>query len=173
MGYNTFKRKESFMKKIIFVLILSLISSISFAKDGSSGCGPGWYVFNDNSLISSALRATTNGILAITVTIGMTMGTSGCSKHSIVKNEKRNLKFATENYFEIAAEATRGQGQFLSSFGEMLGCKGINNAQFKNEMQKSFNKIFPSLDVNPENLLKETYILILNNESLRNSCFAA
>lgn len=160
------------MNKFILSLIFVLVSQMSFAKDGSSGCGPGWYLLDDNSLISSALRVTTNAILFPTVTIGMTMGTSGCTKHSIVKNEKRNLKFATENYFEIAAESTRGGGHFLTSYGEMLGCKGVNNAKFKVEMQKNFHKIFPSLDANAENLLKETYILILNNESLRNSCFA-
>lgn len=36
----------------------------------------------------------------------MTFGTSNCTKHSIVKKQKENLKFATENYYAIAADST-------------------------------------------------------------------
>src|SRR3989338_10205309 len=111
------------MKRFLIVLFL-LVSQAGYSKDGSSGCGPGWYLFNDNSILSSALRATTNAILLPTVTIGMTLGTSGCTQHTWVKYEQQNLKFTTENYFEIAAESTKGNGQFLATFGEMLGCRG-------------------------------------------------
>ena len=58
------------MKKIILIVLVAMFSTQLLAADGSSGCGPGWYVTKKNSLLSSAIRATTNAILIPTVTLG-------------------------------------------------------------------------------------------------------
>ena len=47
------------MKKVLIALFFLNFSLVSFAKDGSSGCGPGWYIAKDKSILSFALRATT------------------------------------------------------------------------------------------------------------------
>ncbi len=135
--------------KIIITLILVAFSFTTFAKDGSSGCGPGWYVAKKNSLLSSSLRGTTNGILAPTVTFGMTFGTSNCTKHSIVKSNIEDLKFATENYYEIAADMSKGEGQFLSAYSTLIGCSE-NSILFKNELKKNFGKLFPDKKDEPK-----------------------
>ena len=98
------------MKTLILFILATVISGTAYGADGSSGCGPGWYILKDNSLVSSALRATTNGILVPVVTLGMTFGTSNCSKHKIVKKEKESLHFVTMNYFELKA------GQYRSVY---------------------------------------------------------
>ena len=85
-------------------LALALLSATSaFAADGSSGCGPGWYIFKENSMVSSALRATTNGWSSPVVTIGMTFGTSNCAQHKLVMNDKRGLHFVTHNTNNLLA----------------------------------------------------------------------
>lgn len=161
------------MRKLTILFSLTIFSTISIAADGSSGCGPGWYVAKKNSLLSSMIRATTNGLLAPTVTIGMTFGTSNCSKHSIVKREKESLKFATENYYEIATQASKGEGEFLSVFAETIGCSQNSLPQFGQEMKRNFSKIFFKNDQNPNILLEKTLHLIFENSSLRNACFTA
>lgn len=157
------------MKKVL--LIISLLFSFTvMAKDGSSGCGPGWYIFKKNSLVSSALRFTTNAALVPLVTLGMTLGTSNCSQHKLVKTEKESLKFATENYYEIAADAARGEEQFLDSFASTIGCKKDSQKVFNQKMQKNLGKYFQPSKVNPEELLKQTYIFILQDKELVQSC---
>jgi hypothetical protein len=158
------------MKKIIIVLGMLLGTLSVYAADGSSGCGPGWYIFKENSLVSSSLRATTNGFLFPSTTIGMTVGSSNCSKHKIVKTEKESLKFATENYYEIATQAAQGEGDFLTSFGSTIGCGQESLDTFKSEMKVNYEKLFDGTSASPEELLKRTYIIILENRELLYSC---
>ena len=158
------------MQRILLACFLTVFSFSLLAADGSSGCGPGWYVFKKNSILSSALRVTTNGILFPTVTIGMTFGTSNCSKHSLVKTERESLKFATENYFEILTEAAKGEGEFLHSYAATLGCQKDGVKTFQKEMKKNYSKLLLKDSVNPQELLKNTYIIILENKELTHSC---
>ncbi len=159
------------MKFLISILVLGFTLG-AFAGDSSSGCGPGWYIAKKNSLLSSSIRGTTNGILAPTVTLGMTFGTSKCSKHSIVKNEVEDLKFATDNYFEIAADTAKGEGEFLTAYSELMGCHGVHSKRFKNKMKSNFKKLFNFNEVKPEELVKETYKTILTDQELFKACFA-
>lgn len=158
------------MKKMFFLLLAIGLYSTAYSRDSSSGCGPGWYLFKKNSLISSALRATTNGILIPTVTLGMTSGTSNCSKHSIVKTEQESLKYATENYYELISQVAQGNGEFLNQFSDVIGCNRSSIDTFKKELRSNFNKIFPKHEANSEKLLLETYKIILNNKTLLYSC---
>jgi len=159
------------MKNLILSLLVLSVSVSAFAMDGSSGCGPGWYVAKDNSLLSSSIRATTNAILIPSVTLGMTFGTSNCSKHSIVKLEKERIKFATENYFEIATDSAKGQGEFLAAYGELMGCSVESIELFSKSMQGQFKTIFSKDNIEPEGLVKETYKVILQNSKLTQACF--
>ena len=157
-------------KFCLFTFITVQCIGLSHAKDSSSGCGPAWYILKKNSLVSSALRATTNNVLMPIVTIGMTIGTSNCSQHSIVKNEKRSIKFATDNYFEIAADAAKGNGEFLASFADTIGCSQSALPSFQAKMKKNFKKIYNQSKVDPREMLKQTYILIFSDQKLTQSC---
>lgn len=125
------------MKKLVLLAFFTLISSNLFAGDGSSGCGAGWYVFKDNSLISSALRATTNATFLST--IGMTFGTSNCSKHSIVQKEREAIHFAEANYDTLMIEMGQGKGEFVAALGGLVGCEG---AEFGSAMQANYERVF-------------------------------
>lgn len=155
--------------KIGLIIIASLFSFNIFAKDGSSGCGPGWYVFKKNSIVSSLLRATTNGLLAPTVTLGMTFGTSNCSKHSIVKTEQRTLHYITHNLYEVKSDSAKGQGDFVTAFGKVIGCQEKDLNYFNKGLQQNYETIFKD-DASHEDILKETYRLILSDPILLKSC---
>lgn len=151
-------------------LALTLFGSCSlFAADGSSGCGPGWYLFKENSLVSSAFRATTNGILFPSVTFGMTFGTSNCTQHKLVLKEKESLHFVTENYFEVQADMARGAGQYLSTLGQTLGCDASAIPYFEQKAKDHFKTLYKS-DAKPEGVLLETYKMILNDQKLLKAC---
>ncbi len=156
------------MKKLAVVFALVFGASV-FAGDGSSGCGPGWYVFKKNSLVSSSLRATTNGILFPAVTLGMTFGTSNCTKHSIVKTEDKSLYFVTQNYIELKTEVAKGNGEFLQAFGQTIGCKNQDLPYFSRKLQDKYEEVFKDKASNEE-VLMETYKVILTDPTLVQSC---
>ena len=157
------------MKHMISFLFLALSFNI-FAADSSSGCGPGWYIFKETSLVSSALRATTNGILFPTTTIGMTVGTSNCTKHKVVINEKKSLHFTTHNFFELKEEATLGKGQFISAFTETLGCRASGTEQIGKGLKDHFKQVFEPGHQNPDKVLLEVYKVIFSNPELSKLC---
>jgi hypothetical protein len=155
------------MRLIVFLTLFS-ISLVSQARDGSSGCGPGWYVFQDNSLISSALRSTTNGFLFPTTTIGMTLGTSNCTQHKLVLHEKKALHFVTHNMYELKVEAAQGQGAYLQAMSEIIGCPQSHQKLLQKQLKANHNKVFEQ--ENPEKILKHIFIEILSHAELTQAC---
>lgn len=154
--------------KSCLISIVVLFSINTMASDGSSGCGPGWYVFKENSILSSSLRVTTNAIFFPTTTLGMTLGTSNCSKHKLVRTEKESLHFAISNFYELKAEIAKGNGEFLTAFSQVLGCKSHTQKAFNKKLKKNFEEIFKT-EV-PANSLREIYRVILQDTELVNSC---
>lgn len=156
--------------KNIFIGIIVLLSTNAFASDGSSGCGPGWYLFKKNSLVSSSLRATTNGVLYPVVTIGMTFGTSNCTRHSIVKKEKESLHFVTHNRYELQSEVAKGHGEYVSALAETIGCMPGAKSHFINKLQDNYEKIFSNNNSTPDAILLETYKIIFSDKTLFQQC---
>lgn len=151
-------------------LLVSGLGLNSFAGDGSSGCGPGWYLFKENSLVSSALRATTNTVLFPLMTIGMTVGTSNCTQHKLVLKEKESLHFATMNHFELKRDVVKGGGEYLSAFAETMGCPAAVQTQLNQGLRKNADKLYPSRDVAPQDVLLEVYKTILTDSELTRQC---
>ena len=146
------------MKLIKLFVAMALLASttVVMAGDSSSGCGAGWYIFKKNSLVSSALRSTTNALLLNTV--GMTSGTSNCSQHSIVKVEKEAIYFPEANHNQLMLDIARGEGEYLNAFSEIVGCK---EDKLGKSLQTNFNKTYS--DVN-ENSVKVLDKIVLHGE---------
>lgn len=157
------------MKKLVMIITICM-SQLANASDGSSGCGPGWYILKENSLVSSFLRVITNAALFPSTTIGMTVGTSNCSQHKIVETEKESLHYATMNYFEILSEASRGGGKYTDAFATTIGCQKSVRAEFNSELQKHYQDVFFQDRSNPEKLLLNVYKMIFQDEKLLKSC---
>lgn len=157
------------MHKFLIALV-AVFSINAFAADGSSGCGPGWYVFKDESLVSSALRATTNWILFPVFTIGMTFGTSNCTQHKLVLKEKESLYFATMNHYELKRDVARGTGEYLSAFGETMGCPMSAQSRLNDQLKENYSRLYPSDKVEPSGVLLEVYKTILSDHELTAKC---
>ncbi len=153
------------MKKLLVVLAIVGTAAVSKASDSSSGCGLGWEVFKDRSLVSSLLRSTTNAIASNS--IAMTLGTSGCAKHSIVENKLESLHYAEANFHNLMIEMAQGQGQYVEAFAQTLGCKGAEK-EFSQEIQKSYSTVFAN--PTPANMLLSVQKEMANNASLSMNC---
>jgi hypothetical protein len=131
------------MKRSLMIAAFALFfgSLAAHAEDQSSGCGLGWQVSNKNSLLSSSIRNTTNGI-ASNQTFGMTSGTSGCAKHSIVQNDKKGIHYAEANFQNLQVEMAEGHGEFVENFASVLGCSPASYGEFSNTMRAHYSEIF-------------------------------
>jgi hypothetical protein len=157
--------------KSFFVTVAILTSCMAYSADGSSGCGPGWYILTENSLVSSSLRSTTNGMLAPVATIGMTFGTSKCTKHKIVLKEKESLHFVEQNYYELKTQAAQGGGTYVTALAQTIGCSTGAEVQLSRELQKSYQTVFPArIQPQPDSSLIEVYKIILQSPELSQKC---
>jgi hypothetical protein len=153
-----------FKKSLALVSFIFIMSSAQ-AADSSSGCGVGWMVFKDNSLISSALRSTTNAIFFNT--IAMTFGTSGCARHSIVMNDKKTLHFAESNHDVLKLELAQGSGEHLNGLSHLMGC---SPDAFSSTLQKNYGQVFNKESISPRELVNNIQAQVLSNQDLAQSC---
>jgi hypothetical protein len=135
------------MKKILvlvgsFALLSASQLSVAQANDGSSGCGLGWEVSQKQSLLSSSIRTTTNTFLPNT--FSMTSGTSGCAKHSIVKNDEKAVQYAVSNHDSLIVEMAEGRGEFLAGFAQALGCDAASYSAFSSFAQSHYDSLVDS-----------------------------
>lgn len=153
---------------MLLLLVYSITPHLQ-AADGSSGCGPGWYVFKDNSFVSSFLRAVTNNLLSPIVTLGMTFGTSNCAKHSLVKMDKQSEHFATVTFDKLRQEVAQGSGVFIEAYTETFQCDATGSLQLTNQLQRNYAKIFQE-PVLPETIVKHTLEVIKADPTTRTHC---
>lgn len=139
------------MKKagLLFVLCALLSFFTVRADDNSSGCGVGWMILKENSLVSSSFRSSTNATFFNT--IAMTFGTSGCAKHKIVKREELPAYFANDNLDQITIDMAKGEGPYLATLAYTLGCQDIKT--FSSKVQENFSVL--SSNQNGADLVKQ------------------
>ncbi|MDQ3232644.1 MAG: DUF3015 domain-containing protein [Pseudobdellovibrionaceae bacterium] len=152
-----------------FALFMLALSGTVRAADGSSGCGPGWYILKQNTMLSSIGRAITNSFLFPVSTIGMTFGTSNCAKHSLVEENQRSLHFATRSYDILRQDMARGAGRHLDAYLATFGCNVLARQNLAGQMQAAFEKeLF--LTIQPEALVETTAEMIHASAALASSC---
>ena len=135
------------MKHLVFLFVL-VTTSIAFAEDKSDGCGLGWQVTKKMSMVATTTRSTTNSI--IPNTFGMTSGTLGCARHSVVLKDKAPQHFVEANYETLLVEMSMGQGEALQAFSQVLGCDSKALGQM---VQENYSAIVPRAGVTPSEIL--------------------
>lgn len=153
------------MKLIIGLIGLVMASSV-FAADSSSGCGMGYEVAPKQSLVSSSTRSLVNATFSNS--IAMTLGTSGCAKHSIVKNDAKGIHFAEANMNQLAVEMARGNGEFVAGFASVFGCQ--DSSAFGSMVQAKYESVLPSAQTSGVELYNNVKAEIRNNATLSATC---
>jgi hypothetical protein len=138
--------------RLILIAIVALLPALSNA-DSSMGCGLGTMIWKKNSIVSALFRATTNHSFSSQL-FGITTGTSGCSQHSIVKREMYPVYFAEANLPELRYEMAQGQGEYVATFAEVLGCSNSVQAEFTNWARGSYSKLFSNPNATSQDFLK-------------------
>ena len=159
------------MKLRALCILMTLGAVPAFAADGSSGCGAGWYLFKNNSLLSSMSRAYTNATFSNT--IGMTSGTSNCAKHSIVKNERAADYFMEANIHTVMVEMAQGGGEHLGALAMAMGCDVGAASAFDSVTQAHYSEIFSSENSSAADALQNLRSVVRSDSQLRNRCGGA
>ena len=140
------------MKKFIICTLLSALAATpAFAASGkaNTGCGLGtvmWAGRADNSIMSQASQATTNGSFG-TQTFGITSGTLECGTPAkVVQNERLN-HFVRANMDDLAKDIAQGRGESLDTFAELLQVPVNQRPAFNARLQQNFDKVFTSSTV--------------------------
>jgi len=134
------------MKNTIKLLTLALVvalTSSAYALNnskgyGPAGCGLGAYLLGDQKGAMQIIAATVNGTSG-NQTFGISSGTLNCGASAFSASRDVDL-FIETNHDLIAEEASFGEGETLSSLGELMGCQ--ETAKFNSFMKKNWSKIF-------------------------------
>ena len=95
-----------------------------------------------NSLLSSFGRYITNTVLIPIVTLGMTFGTSNCSKHSLVSADYESLRYAEKNLPLLKQGIARGHGMVLTNYLGTFGCQFHETERLTSILQQNYGEIF-------------------------------
>jgi len=141
------------MKKLLIgsLAALALTSSAYAAANTNTGCGLGSIVIKDQStVVMQVLAATTNGTSG-NQTFGISSGTLNCdAPRRVASNDKLN-RFVAENMDELALDISAGQGETLSTVAKLMNVE--DTASFSAKLQKNFNNIYASQNVNSANVI--------------------
>ncbi len=151
---------------ILFTIIMACLFCAQLLAESSSGCGLGWQVLKKNSLMSSSTRITTNHLF-LNQFFGTTSGTSGCSKHSIVKKESKAKHYLQANYENLRLEMAMGGGEVLAGLINSFGCGNHVTGIFVKEMRDEYSSIFQN---NSKNAYTKVQNIIDGNHNLSNNC---
>jgi hypothetical protein len=163
------KNKNTIFGSLLLgAVILFAYTQSSQAADSSSGCGLGWEVTQKQSLLSSAIRNTTNTFLPNT--FSMTSGTSGCQKHSIVKNDEQAVIYAVNNQHSLLMEMAQGKGEFLNGFAQTLGCDSSRYSDFAKLTQSHYSEIVKASSSDGIELYRQVRSQMESSPALKGQC---
>jgi hypothetical protein len=161
-------KKKAFVMGVLAVLVVGFGQNVARAEDQSSGCGMGWKVAPKQSLLSSTTRAYVNATFSNTS--GMTSGTSGCAKHSIVQKDKEAIHFAEANQGQLMIEMAQGQGENLRGLAAIMGCSSTGATAFGKSIQQNYSRIFPNSETSASQMLDAVRTVISTDRTVAVQC---
>lgn len=150
-------------------LITVIVTPNSAWAVGDAGCGLGSLIFTENAKISQTLAVTTNNSL-FTNLFGITSGTSNCSATQLTKNDIEAEKYAEANFQSLRVDMARGQGESLTAFGQLLGCKDASLPELGKLTRAHYSEIYPESDVTPVQMILSVRAQMSKESTLAQGC---
>ncbi len=122
------------------------------SADASGSCGVGSKLFeNQRGVAPQVLAMTTNGTFFQTV--GVTLGTSGCTQDGVVKSNWKMAMFIDGNKDKLARDMSTGSGETLESLAKLIGIQDQHKAAFFQATKDNFARIFASDNVTTDQVV--------------------
>lgn len=156
------------MKRVITVIALCLGAPAAFADAaGGNNCGWGQLLFEGQSGVAAhVLAITTNGSTGNN-TFGVTSGTNGCSGSGTISYGGKEMVNVAPMMDEFSEDMAQGDGEVITAVAVSLGIAPEDRTLFKQRMRDNFDAIFPSQDVTLEQVLAAMWVVMENDEVLR------
>ena len=153
------------MKKVLAICVALLAPSLASA-DNIGGCGWGAKLMDGNQGVApQVLAVTTNGTFG-NQTFGISSGTSGCTQDGVVNSNWKLAAFVDENRPKLARDIAVGSGEQLDALATLLGVEAGDRNAFRAVTHENFGKLFPSEDVNTNELLASLKEVLASDSSL-------
>jgi len=124
------------MKKLLITLTSMLFIANLYAAHGPAGCGLGSMLFEGKEgLVFNVLAATFNGSSG-NQTFAMSTGTLGCEDAQ--KAKVTGPVFIQNNREKLANDISRGEGETLSAYLNLIGHKSANRTVLKQNFATLF-----------------------------------
>jgi hypothetical protein len=152
--------------------LLTLNSATALAQGGygMAGCGLGSLLFQgDNTMVKQILAATTNGTFG-SQTFGITSGTSNCTAGGVVKAQREQAAFVEVNFRDLKRDMAAGGGEFLASFGTLLGCEDSAKPKLAKMTQDKYETLVPAETTTPMQLLSSLKAQVKATPALAQGC---
>src|SRR3989344_1514294 len=138
------------LKKLAVVAVIAAFPvgamAAGAAADASGSCGVGSKLFeNQRGIAPQVLAMTTNGTFF--QTIGVTLGTSGCTQDGVVKSNWKTAMFIDGNKTKLASDMSPGSGETLESLAKLIGIQDQHKAAFFQATKDNFSRIFATDNV--------------------------
>ncbi len=134
------------MKKIIAILVVTLLPSAAFAANVGE-CGWGSKLMHgQRGIAPQVLAVTTNGTSG-NQTFAITSGTSGCTQDGVIKSSWKTAAYVDANMNKFARDVSRGHGEAIDSFASLAGIEGQDKVTLAKVLQDNFTVIFSSENV--------------------------
>ena len=141
------------MKKTIHLLLLFLmvgLPSVAFGAKGAQTCGIGPKVLGGKGMLSQVLVQFTNVTLLPSNAVSVTVGTSGCGYSGLVQADAPRLNYVRINYDNLAEDAAKGEGHYISGFAQLMGCSQNAEMILTNTVQENFADLFNDASGQPK-----------------------
>ncbi len=135
------------MKKIIVtsLAVLALSTTVYADRNPNTGCGLGSVIIdNQNTVAKQVIAVTTNGTSG-NQTFGITSGTLGCDKPTLLVSNEKVEKFVAQNMDSLATDIAAGQGETLDTLASMLNIK--DKSSFETKLKTNFTAIYANENV--------------------------
>ena len=135
------------MKKIFFTVaaIATFAVSAQAERNLNTGCGLGSMIIDNQNTVAKQVVAATLNTLSGNQTFGITTGTLGCDKPTLLVSREVET-FVADNMDNLATDIAAGEGETLDTLAVMLHVKDKN--RFATALKANFDKIYASDDVN-------------------------
>ncbi|MFA5138996.1 MAG: DUF3015 family protein [Elusimicrobiota bacterium] len=138
---------------LVVALALAIPTFASAGVHNMAGCGLGAMVFDQNEKGPQIVAVTLNAVGS--QTIGITIGTSGCTKSGKVVKGMETMAFAETNFPSLKRDMASGQGQYLDSFASLYGYKTAEQkAEFCKWVQARYETLVPTPETTAVEMLQ-------------------
>lgn len=157
------------LKKLAIVAVIAAFPvgamAAGAAADASGSCGVGSKLFeNQRGIAPQVLAMTTNGTFFQTV--GVTLGTSGCTQDGVVKSNWKTAMFIDGNKTKLARDMSTGSGEALESLAKLIGIQDQHKAAFFQATKDNFSRIFASDNVTTDQVVASLKQVLASDSEL-------